>query len=470
MPDFDLDVAVIGGGPGGLAVALALQRAVKGIKVKVFEKAKKYEPCGAGVALAANGCKAIKAICPDLLKELQDTGVHLTTAFQYDHTGKLLTAAKQDPDAMQKQWGVGGGVLGWYEIQQAIYERLPAGTVEFGQRFKAYTEDDAGVTLHFESTAPALRVKVVIGADGYFSGVRAQCLNDGPPTFAGTVMWRGRIPWRDGILPPGSSKFFFGAERVGLLYPINAKRIVWTVSAPVAVVRAAGVEFNERDVKLTASQGTPENKGSKGEQALENCRKVFAGHAKELVHVLETADVESVVEHGIYTRTGEEIAAAGLGKGRVTLVGDAAHPFRPTGQGLNTGMEDAAELAWYIQQQGLTAEALRAYEAARLPRMVRLAEHTSNQGASAYKKTGKEAVRFSANGLDANADYEQFLYGRNFHALQPAGGAGFLEQVKSRPVTVASAVLAAIGAGVVVGLGFKRRRERPVDVHVTPAH
>lgn len=138
--------------------------------------------------------------------------------------------------------------LGWHEIRQTLYESLPEGVVDFGKKFDRYIDEGhAGVHVHFRvcTTPPGLhaarpspvthfevvggllkfrriahpttgvmgclilcctyqdgaevQAKVLIGADGYFSGVRAQMLNDGPPEFTGNVMWRARFPLRSGF-------------------------------------------------------------------------------------------------------------------------------------------------------------------------------------------------------------------------------------------------------------------------------
>lgn len=78
---------------------------------------------------------------------------------------------------------------GWYELQQKFLSLLPVGTVQESAHYLGYKElEGQGVQLDFEDLPP-VSARILIGADGYFSAVRNQCLGDGPPTFAVRVSW-----------------------------------------------------------------------------------------------------------------------------------------------------------------------------------------------------------------------------------------------------------------------------------------
>lgn len=74
-------------------------------------------------------------------------------------------------------------VLGWFEIQQKFLSLLTPGTVTMASHFKGYTIEGEGLKLEFEGQ-PSITSRLLIGADGYFSAVRSQWRDDGPPTFA----------------------------------------------------------------------------------------------------------------------------------------------------------------------------------------------------------------------------------------------------------------------------------------------
>ncbi|KAK9839567.1 hypothetical protein WJX84_000514, partial [Apatococcus fuscideae] len=77
-----VDIAVVGGGPSGLFAALGLIRAFDGLKVKVYERAKNYRECGAGITLDVNGMKALRAVDEELFSRFQSTVVTSVNAMQ----------------------------------------------------------------------------------------------------------------------------------------------------------------------------------------------------------------------------------------------------------------------------------------------------------------------------------------------------------------------------------------------------
>ncbi|EIE25083.1 FAD/NAD(P)-binding domain-containing protein [Coccomyxa subellipsoidea C-169] len=440
----DLDVAIVGGGPGGLATALAITRAVKGTRVKVFERAKKYRPLGAGVGMDVNGMKAIEAIDPALEKWFYDNGWTVPVAKTFDEIGNEVKSEKMDPSKSLSKYGKRGTILGWYEIQSAFYRALPPDTVVFDSRFESYEEDSEGVTVKFEGGEPGpVRAKVLIGADGYFSAVRQQCLDDGPPDFAGTVCWRARVNMKQ---PLEHSSWYFGAEKVGLLYPISKDHMVWTGSAPIRLVKEAGVDFdpsnggrfrastqaiegvdNALERCLEVFAGLDTFLDIVGDVLLQRCLKVFAGYPETFLDIIRETDPRAVAEHGIFTRQAEALPADGWGRGRVTLVGDAAHPVRPTGQGLNMTMEDAAELAWHVQQSGLTPEALRSFELERIPRVGVIVKKAQQQGEAAYKKHAKDATRDNRS-FATEEEYNDFKNKKEFRPLVPEQAASSCQE------------------------------------------
>lgn len=81
----------------------------------------------------------------------------------------------------------GGGLAGWYEIQSLLYKYLGTEHVSFSHHFQGCVQEDDSVAVVFHGQ-PSVRAKLPIGADGYFSAVRAQCPNDGPPSFSVRIL------------------------------------------------------------------------------------------------------------------------------------------------------------------------------------------------------------------------------------------------------------------------------------------
>ncbi|KAL0048045.1 hypothetical protein WJX82_006382 [Trebouxia sp. C0006] len=407
----EVDVAIVGGGPGGLAAAAAIVSALgDDVRVKVYESMKGYRLQGSGVGLNANAQRALEAINPELLARFKSHGTSVNSSKLFNLQGSFTGQSKsfkEDSAKLEDKYGIRLFVLGWHEIRQLLYEHLPSELVEFDKQLTHYDSDKDGVTLHFDRGQPAVHAKVLVGADGYFSKVRAQCLDDGPPQFANMVMWRARIGWQEGMPEPSVSMGYRDPGATGLSHPFaiifqmgtlestKDRSWTWILAAPMETVQKAGVDFNPDTRTVTAIQGDAAS-GS----AFENAMRVFADFPQLLLDIVKSTDpttesgqqqhqssqphsdpqqpppeLQGMGESSRYgsylgQRQSSEQESEGVwGKGRVTLLGDAAHATIPNGQGLCLAMEDAVVLAWHLRRQGFTSQALRSYEQERLPRV-----------------------------------------------------------------------------------------------------
>ncbi|KAL0018627.1 hypothetical protein WJX79_005682 [Trebouxia sp. C0005] len=383
----ELDVAIVGGGPGGLASAAAIVSALgNGVRVKVYESMKGYRLQGSGVGLNANAQRALEAIDPDLLARFRCHGTLVNSSklfnLQGDFTGQYRSF-KEDQAKLEDKYGIRPFVLGWHEIRQLLYEHLPPDLVEFDKQLTHYDSDKDGVTLHFDRGQPSVHAKVLVGADGYFSKVRAQCLDDGPPQFANMVMWRARIGWQEGMPEPNVSMGYRDPASTGLSHPFamifqmgtleksKDRSWTWILAAPMETVQKAGVDFNPDTRTVTAIQGD-----AASGNALENAMRVFADFPQPLLDIVKSTDPTTVTQHGLYIRAlgsapepKAPASSAVQDSSQVILLGDAAHATIPNGQGLCLAVEDAVVLAWHLRRQGFTPQALRSYEQERLPRV-----------------------------------------------------------------------------------------------------
>eukprot|EP00884_Botryococcus_braunii_P001462 jgi/Botrbrau1/11316/Bobra.0038s0077.1 len=220
-----LDVAIAGGGPGGLATAHALHRALPNLKIKVFEGTGKMTAQGAGVLVNLNGLAALQAIDPAIEQRIVERGSR-DALVQIEHTNLLgepldgLAGSGLPPTDMKYpspiseefriRYGRNMCFLGWHEIRQALADALPQGTVELGTKVTGYTkEEDETLSVNFEGEREAVRARILVGADGYFSRVREAMLGDGPPTFLDRVTWRTRVPHGPGLPPMTISRYIF---------------------------------------------------------------------------------------------------------------------------------------------------------------------------------------------------------------------------------------------------------------------
>ncbi|KAL0047809.1 hypothetical protein WJX82_000477 [Trebouxia sp. C0006] len=432
----EVDVAIIGGGPGGLSAAAAVTSAFGDtLRVQVYESQKSYKPQGSVIALAVNCQHALEAIHPSMLSRFTKQGILIHEQIHCDITGKVVRASENSDQAiseLEQKYRKRPVTIGWHECRQLLFDQLPSSTVEFDKQMTHYEEDDKGIILHFDRGQPSVHAKVLVGADGYFSKVRAQCLDDGPPTFNESVLWRARVGWQEGMpgsntlvkyTLPGMHMWTPSAEARGaLVMPMGTmestrdKGWTWILMAPMADVQKAGVHFDPNARTAKTVQGDTASRS-----ALENALKVFPDFPPVVMDMVRRTDPSSVTQHGLYTRdlphihidakqphseasgadkensshdglqntTSEHVSdqkykskaakraegeiapcSKGIwGRGRVTLVGDAAHATINNGQGFCLAVEDGVVLAWHLRAQGLSPKALRRYEEERLPRV-----------------------------------------------------------------------------------------------------
>jgi salicylate hydroxylase len=308
--------------------------------------------------------------------------------------------------------------LGWWEMLCAARSVLPEDLICFDSRFASYEETADGVTVRFSSRGgdeTAYSARVLVGADGGFSGVRRQCLDDGLPKSPGTVLWRARVPAESmaGLLQGGViERSWIGGRMFGNAWLVNSKtgEGAWVGATHKTKLEEMGVDFKTKPGERTGMQVLPI-----GPTAHQRALTVLAGMPEDYQAMLRATDPASVVEHGTWARDIDP--GQPWGKGAVTLVGDAAHPIRPvTGQGFGQAAEDAHELAGQLAARGFTAEALRAYEAARVQRMKRVANTEWELGEMAYAAKGQDALAVQAAKLKQD-NYADFLFSKEFQPL-----------------------------------------------------
>lgn len=312
-----VDVAVIGGGPGGLATAAAVISAFgDSASVKVFESQKAFKLQGSVIGVAVNAQHALEAISPVLLAKFTSQGLMIDEMSHYDTTGKLTSThsvARQAMKDFSEKYNKMPFLLGWHECRQLLFDELPPDTVQFDKQMRHYEDDEDGVTLHFDRGQPSVHAKVLVGADGYFSKVRTQCLNDGPPTFNGAVLWRARVGWQEGMptcnhvircREPGVPMFAATSEYsrfallpMGTLENTKHKGWTWIMAMPMAEVHKAGVDFDPNNRTVKAIQGDAAS-GS----ALEDALKCFSHYPDNFLDIVRNTDPSTVTQHGLYIR------------------------------------------------------------------------------------------------------------------------------------------------------------------------
>jgi 2-polyprenyl-6-methoxyphenol hydroxylase-like FAD-dependent oxidoreductase len=314
---------VIGGGIGGLASGVALRR--KGWDVTVLERAARIEPVGSGLAVAANALKALDALgLGDQVRKLSTVegpfGVRRADGSWLTH------ATEDDADA---RYGDSVVVMLRATLMDVLMDALGPGDLRLNTVVSA-VDHDRGIV---RTDAGELEADLVVAADGIHSATRRALFPGHPgPAYSGVTAWRGLVP-RNGLTIPRSESW-----GRGLVFGIHqlADDVVYVYATDLSP--AGAVHGDEREELL----------------------RRFGGWHEPIPALLRAADPAKILRNDVYYL---KTPLPAFHRGRVALVGDAAHPMTPNlGQGACQAIEDAVVLAH------LAGGDLGAYTAARLER------------------------------------------------------------------------------------------------------
>ncbi|MEO0996989.1 MAG: FAD-dependent monooxygenase [Pseudomonadota bacterium] len=345
-------IAVIGAGIGGAALALALARS--GRKVKVYEQAPELREVGAGISLSPNAVKGLRylGIGAAVDAAADEPPVQLTRHFQ---TGEILVNI--DRSNAREEFGAPYLQMHRADLHTLITESLLAidsGSIELGKRFQSVDGDISGYRLEFADGSRA-GADLVVGADGLKSRLRENVFGESAPEFSGFIAWRGLLPTAalgDYELPEGSA-VFVARGRLFVRYPVRRGRLQNFVAFSMA------------------DEWSAEGWSQTGPAEL--LRDMFADFHAEVTTLLGRYEQQRVHKWGLFARQ----PLPEWVRGRITVLGDAAHPMLPWfGQGAATSIEDAVVLARALTEIDDVDDALRRYEAGRRERVTRVHEES----------------------------------------------------------------------------------------------
>jgi len=326
---------IIGAGIGGLSAAIALRRV--GLQVDVYDQARAFEAVGAGISLWANAVSALERL--DLATAVARVSVGGDRGEFRTWDGRQLREISSAE--LRGRFGAAHIATHRADLQRVLIDALQPDTLHLSLRCARVVDDGSSVQAQFQDGSEA-RGDILIGADGLRSSVRAGLWGDSAPRYAGYTSWRGVAEYHHPQLPLGTGVESWGrGARFGMTH-IGQGRIYWfaTLNTPAG--------------------GRDSSAGAKAE-LLDR----FGGWHAPIGAVIEATHGPSIIRTDIFDRPPRRR----WGRGRVTLLGDAAHPMTPNlGQGACLALEDAVVLAAAIQQHGAVAVALREYEARRWAR------------------------------------------------------------------------------------------------------
>jgi 2-polyprenyl-6-methoxyphenol hydroxylase-like FAD-dependent oxidoreductase len=319
---------VVGAGIGGLTTALALERA--GWQVDVYEQAPEIGPVGAGVGIAPNAVKALTRL--GLGADLREHGQRQDGLEIRARTGRRL--AHLPGDSIESRYGAPFYGLHRAELHRLLLRRLTSATLHTGHH--AVDVDTDTVTFETSAGSVSATADLVVVADGVNSHLRAALFPSYPgPDYAGYTVWRGLVPAGSLDVPAVLSETWGRGARFG-----------------VAVL-------GEGQVYWFACENMREH--AEPEHRLDLLAERFRDWHEPIPQLIAATAENTLLRHDVYYLRAPLPA---FFRGRVALLGDAAHAVTPDiGQGACLAIEDAVVLASTMDNGGL-----RAYDAIRRPR------------------------------------------------------------------------------------------------------
>lgn len=343
-----LHVAIVGGGIGGMAAAAFLHRA--GVEATVFEQAAEVREVGAGVVVAPNAVRLLRRL--GAMERLEEVAVRIDVGWEFRRwaDGRVISAENLR-DACKRLYGEHTYTMHRADLLDVVRAAVPERVVRLGARCIDVEPGEDGAYLRLADGTTEW-ADVVVGADGVHSVVRGAVTEPSPPKYSGICAFRALVPAE--VAPDFARRraqtLWIGPDHHLVHYPISGERLVNLVAfAPAG-------DYTEESWSATAT--------------VEEFLAEFEGWDPRLTDLISAAGTPgrwALLDRAPLTR---------WSTGRVTLLGDAAHPMFPFfAQGAAQALEDAAVLAACLaEEDGRPERALRRYEEIRLPRTTRIQE------------------------------------------------------------------------------------------------
>jgi 5-methylphenazine-1-carboxylate 1-monooxygenase len=408
---------IVGGGIGGLTTALMLH--ARGLDCEIYEQSDQIRELGVGINTLPHAIKELSHL--GLMERLDQVAIRTYELIYMTERGQEVWREPRGTDAGFEvpQFSIHRGRL-QQVIYQAVRARLGESKIFTGHRLGAFNQDEGGVTAYFfdrnGSHRHTVRGDVLIGADGIHSRVRDMLFpNEGPVRWNGLMLWRGALEW---------PKFLTGRSMV-IAGGMTAKIVVY----PIA-------EGNRPDTMLTnwavqakvGDGGAPSRKEDWSRVGrFEDARPYYQRVSIPFVNA--QALIEATPEFWEYPMCDRDPLPR-WSHGRVTLLGDAAHPMYPVGSnGASQAILDARALADKLAGAEHPMAALWGYEQERLPPTAQIVQMNRVGGPEQVIDAVDARAPDGFNSIDDVLTYEQ----RKAIVRGYASTAGFAKEQVNRP-------------------------------------
>ena len=327
-----MEITIIGAGMGGLTTGIALKKF--GHKVTIYEQAEKILPVGAAISLWSNGVKCLNYL--GLTEQVAKLGGQMDQLAYIDGlTGDTMTQFSLLPlieEVGQRPYPVARA-----DLQNMLMDAFGREDIQLGKKMVELQEQKDGVLVKF-ADGTEIKTDLLIGADGTHSITRAYVLGEQVSRrYAGYVNWNGLVEISEKLTPADQWTTFVGQGKRVSLMPVADGKFYFFFDVPLPV----GLENNRAEYKTLLKQ-------------------YFEGWCAPVQHLIDALDEQKTNRVEIH----DIEPFAQFYKGRVVIVGDAAHSTTPDiGQGGCQAMEDAIYLARSLQINTLGLEdALKRYQ------------------------------------------------------------------------------------------------------------
>lgn len=334
---------IAGGGIGGMSAALALRRS--GIDVTVCEQAPVFREAGTGMSLWPNATRILRTL--GVLDEVLARGQTIARFNLLRPDGTTISTLAMD------NFDTPALCIHRTDLHRALRQPLPSDLLKVNHQIEHFAQDSSGILILF-ANGESLRADGLIGADGVHSTILKQLHRVSPPVYRGYCVWRGVAPDLDGHDRGHISETWGAGQRFGIL-PIGQGRVCWY-----------------------ATRNRPSSPPCTPEEQKYTVQRLFRGWHHPISALIDATDCRDIMQHDARDRA----PLRTWGRGRATLLGDAAHPLTPNvGQGACLAIEDAACLAKSLEVTPDLEVAFRSYENARKARTTFVARRARRIGA-----------------------------------------------------------------------------------------